>query len=69
MGKLRQALARYWEWLSGRRDSKRGVLSRLGLKKEQRGEGGRSAAARARFWTELREGQREAEAQCSRPRS
>jgi hypothetical protein len=37
-------------------------LGSFARKKDQDGEGGRWAEARARFWTELREGQREAEA-------
>ena len=49
------ALARLWRWLWRRPVS-------VAAKQEPAKEGEGRAAARARFWTELREGQREAEA-------
>jgi hypothetical protein len=64
--RLRQALARYWSGLFGRDGTGRGVLRRIAARKAENEERGRSAEARARFWAELRDGQREAEAQCSR---
>ena len=60
--RLRKALARHWGWL-WRRDGK--VLGRLAGKTEH---DEARAEARAHFWAELREGQREAEAQCARLR-
>jgi hypothetical protein len=54
---LRQVLARYWKrWWP------RGGWVRAVLGNEKIG----SADARTRFWAELREGQREAEAECSK---
>jgi len=56
-----QALARHWRrfW--------RGTLGPIAVKKEQDEEDSRWAEARARFWAELREGQRQAEASSSKP--
>jgi hypothetical protein len=59
--RLREALALLWMLFR-----RRGGL--LALKTEHDGEGRRSADARARFWTDFREGQREAEARSSMPR-
>ena len=47
--------ARLWSWL------RRWPLAAC-LKHQPDGESGRRAVARARYWAELREGQREAEA-------
>jgi hypothetical protein len=58
---IRRALGRLSTWLWKRRDA-------VGPEAERDREGGDSSAARARFWTEFREGQREAEAHRSRPR-
>jgi hypothetical protein len=66
--RLRQALARWWRWPWRRDGRERGVVGPIAAKKEQDEEASRWAEARARFWTELREGQREAEAHCSRLR-
>jgi hypothetical protein len=55
--RLREALARLWTSLWRRRGP-------LAVKTEHEHGG----AARARFWTEFREGQREAEAHSSRRR-
>jgi hypothetical protein len=49
------ALARLWRWLWRR-------PAPVAAKQEPDGDGRNRAAARARFWAELREGQREAEA-------
>ena len=55
------ALARLWRWLWRRPVS--GTA-----KKERDDDGGRWADARARFWTEFREGQRQAEVDSARLR-
>ena len=47
--------ARLWRWLERR-------LPATSVKHQPEGESGRRAVARARYWAELREGQREAEA-------
>jgi hypothetical protein len=49
------ALTRLWKWLWRRPDA-------VAAKQPPHEDGSRRAQARARFWTELREGQREAEA-------
>jgi hypothetical protein len=58
--RLREALGRLWTSLWRRRH--------IAVKTDHDGKGRRGAEARARFWTEFREGQREAEAHRSRPR-
>jgi hypothetical protein len=60
MRRLCQVLARHWRRLWG------GALGGIAAKRHDDAEARRWAAARSRFWTELREGEREAEAQ--RPR-
>jgi hypothetical protein len=55
-----ETLARSWMALWRRRDA--------AVKTKHDGESGRSADARARFWAEFREGQREAELERSRAR-
>ena len=59
--RLLEALARLWEAF-------RGLRSPVRLKTEPDERDPSRAAARGRFWTEFRAGQREAEAQSSRPR-
>ena len=61
MPSLRQSLRRLWQQ-GGR------VRDLLGLSRPQKARepGDGRAAARARFWDGVREGRREAEAQCSR---
>ena len=59
--RLRAALGRLWTSLRTRRVP-------IAVNTEHDQEGGRWAEARARFWSELREGQREAEAHSSRQR-
>ena len=61
LNRLREALALLWT-LFRRRGGP------LAVKTEHDGESRRSADARARFWTEFREGQREAEAHSAMPR-
>jgi hypothetical protein len=46
--------ARLWRWFQRRPPA-------ASVRHQPDGEGGRRAVARARFWAELREGQREAE--------
>ena len=64
--RLRLALARQygWVWRTGSRV--RGVLGRSAAKREQAAEDRRHTEARARFWAEHREGERQAEAHCAR---
>jgi hypothetical protein len=59
--RLGEALARLWTSLWSRRGP-------LGVKTEHEESGGRWPDARSRFWSEFREGQREAEARSARPR-
>jgi hypothetical protein len=56
------ALTRLWKWLWRRPDA-------VAAKQPPHEDGSRRAEARARFWMELREGQREAEAAASLVRS
>ena len=65
MGKrLREAIARYGSWMWRRTDAVRELLGRIAAKRERDQENRRRSATRARFWDDLREGQREAEAHC-----
>ena len=66
LNRLRQALVRHCGWLWARAAWERRVLSRIAARNARKQQSSRSDEARARFWAELREGQREAEAQCSR---
>lgn len=59
--RLREALGHLWASFWGRR-------GRVAVKREYDAKGRAGVEARARFWTEFREGQREAEARSSRPR-
>ena len=59
--RLREALARLWTSSWRRHDP-------IAVKTEHEEEAGGRLEARARFWTEFREGQREAAAHSSRPR-
>ena len=59
--RLYEALGRLWTSLWRRR-------GRVAVKTDPDEAGDGRAGARARFWTEFREGQREAEAHSSRPR-
>jgi len=60
MRRLCQVLARHWRRMWG------GSLGGIAAKRGHDADARRWAEARSRFWTELREGEREAEAQ--RPR-
>jgi hypothetical protein len=62
---FRQALAFQCRRLWRRRGGIRGLLGRVSLAKA-RNQGDSDAAARARFWDAVREGQREADARCAR---
>lgn len=64
---FRHALVRHWGWLWARAAWGRRVFSRIAARNARNRQSSRSDEARTRFWAELREGQREAEAQCSRP--
>jgi len=64
--RLRQALARRWRSLWRRAGRLRDVLGPIAAKIEGDEEARRWAEKRARFWAELREGQREAEAHRAR---
>jgi hypothetical protein len=59
--RLRRVLGRLSAWLLQRRGP-------LAVKTEDEEAGGRWPVARAHFWTEFREGQREAEAHSTRRR-
>ncbi len=63
--RLRRMLARHWQWWR-RAGGLRGVLGPIAAKKEVNDEARHWAEERSRFWAELREGQREAEAQRAR---
>jgi hypothetical protein len=58
--RLRAAVARFWTALWTRGDS-------IATRAEREDEDRTRAEARARFWTELREGQREAQMRSSKP--
>jgi len=64
--RLRQAFARHYGWVSRMGGRVRSVLGLVAAKRERAVEDSRCIEARARFWAELREGQREAEAKCPR---
>lgn len=65
MPSLRESLRRQCRWLWQRRGGIRAALGFFTPKRERvSGDGG--AQARARFWDAVREGRREAEAQCSK---
>ena len=59
---LRQALARFGGWVGRRRASLRGFLGRGAALRARTLQDRRELDARARFWAEVRAGQREAEA-------
>lgn len=63
--RMRLALARLTGWL-GRRGSRMRAFFVRDSTDTGSNDDGRHVEARARFWSELREGQREAEAQCAR---
>jgi len=61
--RLRQTISRYRKWVVPRA---RDLLERWTANREKGRENTRRTAARARFWADLREGQREAEVHSSR---
>jgi hypothetical protein len=64
--RVRRALARCYGWMSRTGGRVRGVLGLIVARRERAVEDSGSIAARARFWDEFRDGQREAEANCPR---
>ena len=60
--RLRQAIARHGKGVWQRTGGVRQLLGIIAAKRERDREDGRQSAVRARFWAEVREGQREAEA-------
>jgi hypothetical protein len=65
--RVRLALAPLSTWARRRGSRMRAFLRRSATNSERSEDDGRHVEARARFWAELREGQREAEAECARP--
>ena len=59
--RLREALVRHWRWFWARAARARAVLGRIAARSPRNHRSGRSDEARAHFWAEFREGQREAE--------
>jgi len=66
--RLRHKIARPAKWMQQTLGSMRALLTRGVAKREQTAEGRRQSVARARFWADVRDGQREAEAHCSHDR-
>lgn len=64
--RVRLALAPLSAWVRRHGSRMRAFLRRSATSGARSEDGGRHVEARARFWAELREGQREAEAQCAR---
>jgi hypothetical protein len=64
--RMREELARYAKWVSRQRGRVRDLFRLIRAKRARDREDSRQSAARSRFWTDLREGQREADAQCAR---
>jgi hypothetical protein len=64
--RLRQAIARHGRRVWQRTRRVRELLGLIAAKRERDREDSRRGAARARFWADVREGRREAEAHCSR---
>jgi hypothetical protein len=64
--RLRQAIARHGRGVWQRTGRVRELLGLIAAKRERNHEVSRQSAARARFWADVREGQREAEAHCAR---
>ena len=64
--RLRLALTRYggWVWRQGSRVG--GMLAHRAAQRERAAEDRRHIEARARFWAEHREGERQAQAHCAR---
>ena len=64
MSRLRQALARQWRWWERRAGQARRALGSLAATKGHAEQGRDGNLDRAHFWTEFREGQREADSKC-----
>jgi len=64
--RLRQAIVRHGGWVWRGTDRVRELLGLIAAKRERGQEDSRRSAARARFWADVSEGRREAEAHCSR---
>jgi hypothetical protein len=64
--RLRRAIARHDRWVKRGTVMMRELLGVIAAKRERGQEDSRRNAARARFWADLHEGRREAEAHCSR---
>jgi hypothetical protein len=64
--RLRAAIARQRRRMWQRTYRVRELLGFIAAKRQRGQEDSRQNAARARFWADLREGHREAEARCSR---
>ncbi len=64
--RMRRALARPLGWMSRTGGRVRRGLGLIVVRRERAAEDSDSVAARARFWDEFRDGQREAEANCPR---
>ena len=64
--RLRLALARHYESVCRQRRRLGGILGRSVAQRERAAEDHRHVEARARFWAEHREGERQAEAHCAR---
>ena len=63
---MRLALARHYGWVRRQGSKVRDLFGRTAANQEQAAEDRRHIEARARFWAEHREGERQAEAQCAR---
>lgn len=63
---LREEIVRYSKWVLRQTARVRDILKLATAKRERDQENNRQNAARRRFWADLREGQREADAQCAR---
>ena len=65
---MRQEIARYGKWVSRQGRRVRELWRLIAARRERGREDSRQNAARTRFWADMREGQREADAQCERDR-
>jgi hypothetical protein len=64
--RVREGMVWYGKWVSRQRGRVRDVLRFIAAKRRQDQADSRQNAARTRFWADLREGQREADAECAR---
>jgi hypothetical protein len=63
---MHEGFARYAKWVSRQRGRVRDLLRFITAKRAREREDSRQSVARSRFWADLREGQREADAECAR---